>query len=101
MLEVHRRTVKEIQMTATREDLTALIATRPAALLISDLDILAITAALRPLDKAEKLVRNVIIETLYDRDPEIAAAYNAWIDGLDSEEDAIDVVVRAARQLPA
>lgn len=52
-----------------------------------------------PLDEAERLVRGVIIETLYDRHPEINAAYNAWIDDLESEATAESVVIAVALSL--
>ncbi len=47
------------------------------------------------LSGAERLVRNVIVATLYDRHPEVAAAYDGWIDS-DSDEDVETTVINAA-----
>lgn len=50
------------------------------------------------LDKAERMVRSAIVATLYDRHPEIAAAYDAWIDS-DSDEDVETVIAATALAL--
>ncbi|WP_433716912.1 hypothetical protein ACQP2U_43650 (plasmid) [Nocardia sp. CA-084685] len=86
--------------TTTRKELTESIGQHDTAALATALQAFADLDTIGELDEAERLVRNVIIETLYDRHPEIVAAYDIWIDDLESEDTASDVVIRAARQLP-
>lgn len=50
------------------------------------------------LDEAERMVRRAIVATLYDRHPEIVAAYDAWIDS-DSAEDVETVIAGTALAL--
>lgn len=83
-------------MTATQAQLVAATNAQSTIALAIALDELCSDG---PLDEAERMVRGVIIETLYDRHPEVAAAYNVWIDDLESEENAESVVIATALSL--
>lgn len=83
-----------------RKELNASVEQHDTTALAGALEAFANLDALGELDEADRLVRGVIIETLYDRHPEVAAAFDAWIDDVDGEEDEVDVVIRVARQLP-
>ncbi|WP_043737739.1 hypothetical protein [Nocardia asiatica] len=83
-------------MTATRDQLATETERQATAVLAVALMELCSRGT---LDETEQLVRGVIIETLYDRHPEVAAAYNAWIDDLESDATAESVVIAAALSL--
>jgi hypothetical protein len=83
-------------MTTTEAQLVATTKAQSTAALAIALDELCSDG---PLDEAERMVRGVIIETLYDRHPEVNAAYNAWIDDLESEETGESVVIATALDL--
>lgn len=85
--------------TTARKELSDSIGQHDTAALATALAAFADLDAIGELDEADRLVRGVIIETLYDRHPEIATAFDAWIDN-DSKDTESDVVIRAARQLP-
>jgi hypothetical protein len=83
-------------MTATRDRLTTETERQATAVLAVALMELCSRGT---LDETERLVRGVIIETLYDRHTEVAAAYNAWIDDLESDATAESVVIAVALSL--
>jgi hypothetical protein len=43
----------------------------------------------------EKLVRGVIIEHLYDKHPQVQAAYDTWAESLDDERESVQVICDA------
>lgn len=47
------------------------------------------------LTAEEKLVRGVITEHLYDKRPQVQAAYDAWAESLDDERDGTEVICDA------
>ncbi|MFI9507365.1 hypothetical protein [Nocardia sp. NPDC052566] len=80
----------------TRARLVAETDGRSTAALATALEVLTF---LGKLDEAERMVRGIIIETLYDRHAEVAAAYNTWIDDLESDETDEAVIIKAARRI--
>lgn len=54
----------------------------------------------QPTD-AEKLVRGIITEHLYDKHPEVKAAYDAWSEDLDDERPGTQVIVDALQKVGA
>jgi hypothetical protein len=47
------------------------------------------------LTAEEKLVRGVITEHLYDKHPQVQAAYDAWAESLDDEREPVQVICDA------
>jgi len=52
------------------------------------------------LDDAGKLVRGLITEHLYDKHPQVKAAYDAWAEDLDDERTGPQVIVEALAAHP-
>lgn len=50
------------------------------------------------LDDAGKLVRGLITEHLYDKHPQVKAAYDAWAENLDDERTGTQVIADALNE---
>jgi hypothetical protein len=79
---------------ALSAQLAEAIDARPSADLARDLEILDLAGI---NDAAARLLGDLITVTLCDRHPAVAAAFDAWIDDLESEQTAGAVVSAAAR----